>query len=83
MSTKNDSTSSSSPRSGDVLISHSTAVREHHITIVPAASYATSPTHDEAVRDGRSEARARGVDAWLTEDQTHVLKVASHRTPAT
>jgi len=22
-----------------------------------------------------------GVDAWLTEDQTHVVKIASHRTP--
>jgi len=23
-----------------------------------------------------------GVDAWLTEDQTHVVKIASNRTPA-
>jgi len=40
-----------------------------------------SPTHDEAVSDGRSEADALGVDAWLTEDQTHVVKIASNRTP--
>jgi hypothetical protein len=38
-----------------------------------------SPTHDAAVSDGRSEADAMGVDAWLTEDQTHVVKIASPR----
>jgi hypothetical protein len=73
------SLSSLSP--GDVLVSHSTAVREHDISIVPHAPHAMSPTHDEAVSEGRSEADARGVDAWLTEDQTHVMKIASHRTP--
>ena len=68
-------------RSGDVLVSHSTAVREHEISIVPNASHATSPTHDVAVHDARSEADAKGVDAWLTEDQTHVVKISSHRGP--
>jgi hypothetical protein len=68
-------------KSGDVLVSHPTAVREHQISVIPDAPHATSPTHDAAVRDGRSEADAMGVDAWLTEDQTHVLKIASHRAP--
>jgi hypothetical protein len=40
-----------------------------------------SPTHDAAVNDGRAEAKAMGVDAWLTEDHTHVVKIASHRVP--
>jgi hypothetical protein len=66
---------------GDVLVSHSTAVREHEISVIPNAAHATSPTHDAAVGDGRSEADAKGVDAWLTEDQTHVVKIASHRVP--
>ena len=66
---------------GDVLVSHSTAVREHDISVIPNAPHATSPTHDAAVADGRSEAHAKGVDAWLTEDQTHVVKIASHRVP--
>lgn len=66
---------------GDVLVSHSTAVREHEISVVPNASHATAPTHDAAVSDGRSQADAVGVDAWLTEDQTHVVKIASNRTP--
>jgi hypothetical protein len=81
MSSKKDPASLASVQSGDVLVSHPTAVREHEISIVPNAPHATSPTHDAAVSDGRSEADALGVDAWLTEDQTHVVKIASHRTP--
>jgi hypothetical protein len=69
-------------QSGDVLVSRATAVREHEISIVPNTPHAISPTHDAAVSDGRSEADAIGVDAWLTEDQTHVVKIASNRTPA-
>jgi hypothetical protein len=66
---------------GDVLVSHSSAVREHEISVIPNAAHAMSPspTHDAAVSDGCSEADARSVDAWLTEDQTHVVKIASHR----
>jgi hypothetical protein len=81
MSSKKDPASLASVQSGDVLVSRPTAVREHEISIVPNAPHATSPTHDVAVNDGRSEADALGVDAWLTEDQTHVVKIASHRTP--
>lgn len=72
----------SNMQSGDVLVSHPTAVREHEISIVPNAPHALSPTHDAAVSDGHAEADAMGVDAWLTEDQTHVVKIASNRTPA-
>jgi hypothetical protein len=70
-------------QAGDVLVSRPTAVLQHEISIVPAAPHATSLTHDAAISDGCSEAEARGVDAWLTEDQTHVVKIASHRTPGT
>ena len=71
----------SNVQSGDVLVSHPTAARAHQISIVPNAPHATSPTHDGAVSDGRSEADAKGVDAWLTEDQTHVVKIAANRPP--
>jgi hypothetical protein len=71
----------SNVKPGDVLVSHSTAVREHAISIIPHAPHATSPTHDAAVTDGCSESDAMGVDAWLTEDHTHVVKIASHRPP--
>ena len=71
----------SNVKPGDVLVSHPTAVREHEISIIPNAPHAISPTHNAAVGDGRSEADARGTDAWLTEDQTHVVKIASNRAP--
>jgi hypothetical protein len=71
----------SQAKSGDVLVSHPTAVRAHEISIIPNPPHAISPTHDAAVRDGRLQADAMGVDAWLTEDQTHIVKIASHRAP--
>ena len=77
----NNPESLSKMKAGDVLVSHPTAVREHEISVIPNAPHATSPTHDAAVGDGRSEADAKGVDAWLTEDHTHVVKIASHRPP--
>ncbi len=55
--------------------------KEYGISIVPNPPQAVSPTHDGAVSDGRSEADAMGVDDWLTEDHTHVVKLASHRPP--
>ena len=79
MSTEKHPGSLTNLQSGDVLVSHPTAVREHEISIVPNAPHTTSPTHDAAVSDGCSEADALGVDAWLTEDQTHVVKIASNR----
>ena len=81
MSNEKHPESLSTAQSGDVLVSHATAVREHEISVIPNAPHAISPSHEAAVRDGRSDADAMGVDAWLTEDQTHVLKIASHRAP--
>jgi len=71
----------SSVKPGDVLVSHPTAVREYEISIIPNAPHEMPPTHDAAIREGRSEADAMGVDAWLTEDHTHVVKIASNRAP--
>jgi len=82
VSNEENQESVSNVQSGHVLVSHPTTVREHEISIVPNAPHAISPTHDAAVSDGRSEADALGVDAWLTEDHTHVVKIASNRTPA-
>jgi hypothetical protein len=81
VSKQDNPTSFSDVKSGDVLVSHPTAVREHEISIVPNPPHATSPTHDAAVSEGRAEADASGVDAWLTEDQTHVVKIAANRPP--
>lgn len=57
---------------GDVLVSHPTAVREHEISIVPDAPHEVPRTRDAAIRVGRSEADAMGVDAWLSEDHMSV-----------
>jgi hypothetical protein len=73
------SESFSNGKSGDVLVS--TAVREHQISVIPDAPQASSPTRDAAVSDARSAAEGMGVDAWLTEDQTHAVKIASRRPP--
>ena len=73
----------SNVKPGDVLVSHATAVREHEISVIPNAPHAISPTHDAAVGHGRLEADANGVDAWLTEDHTHVVKIAANRAPDT
>ena len=81
VSDKNQPESLSNVKPGDVLVSHPTAVREHEISVIPNAPHAVSPTHDAAVSDGRSAAHAMGVDAWLTEDHTHVVKIASNRLP--
>lgn len=81
MSTGKETESVGNVQAGDVLVSHRTAVREHEISIVPDAPHAVAPSHDAAVSDGGSEADAMGVDAWLTEDQTHVVKLATHRPP--
>jgi len=82
VSKQQDPGSLSNVQAGDVLVSHPTAVREHEISIVPNAPHATFPTHDAALSDGHAQAEAIGVDGWLTEDQTHVVKFASNRAPA-
>jgi hypothetical protein len=75
---KETTQSSSNVKPGDVLVSHPIAVGEHEISIIPNAPDEMPPTHDGAIREGRSEADAIGVDAWLTEDHT-VVKIASNR----
>ena len=57
------------------------ALREHEISIVANAPHQMPPAHDVAIRKERSEADAMGVEAWLTEDHTHVVKIASNRAP--
>ena len=81
MSNEKPPESLSDVKPGDILVSHATAVREHEISVIPKAPHAISPTHDAAVSDGRSEADRMGVDAWLTEDHTHVVKIAANRRP--
>lgn len=75
----NESAEVSNMQEGDVLVAHSSAVREHDISIVPEKPHATVTTHHEAVVHATAKAQKLAVDAWLTEAQIHVIKLATHR----
>jgi hypothetical protein len=67
------------PQDGDVLVSNPTATVEYEICIVPRPPHITCPTHDRAVAEGCRLAAELGVDAWLTEDHTHFLRIGTYR----
>jgi hypothetical protein len=70
---------SMTPRKGDVLVSNRKATLVHDLSIVPERPDLSCPNHDSAVGLAREMAKDRGVDAWLTEDQTHFMKIATFR----
>lgn len=67
------------PRDGDLLVSRGVASLTHEVTVVPATSGTMCATHDEAVQRAHELAKTQQVDAWLTEDHTHFLRLASFR----
>jgi hypothetical protein len=67
------------PQDGDVLVSNPTATVEHEICIVPRPPHMTCATHDRAVAEGRRLAQELNVDAWLTEDHSHFLRIGTYR----
>jgi hypothetical protein len=67
------------PQDGDVLISNPTATVEHEICVVPRPPHITCPNHDRAVEQGRQLAEQLKVDAWLTEDHRHFLRIGVYR----
>ena len=67
------------PNDGDVLVSNPTATIEHEICIVPRSPHITCANHDRAVSAGRALAQELKVDAWLTEDYRHYLRIATYR----
>ena len=64
---------------GDVLVTHTSSVLEHDISIVPEKAHATAATRRDAVEQAAGEAQERAVDAWVTDDQIHVVRLATHR----
>lgn len=62
-----------------MLVSRDSARIEHEVTIVPEPDASVCANHRMAVKEARQLAQARGVDAWLTEDHIHFLRIASHR----
>ena len=67
------------PLEGDVLISNPTATREHEICIVPRPPHIVCANHDRAVTEARQLAEQLQVDAWLTEDNRHFLRIGVYR----
>ena len=67
------------PQDGDILVSNPTATVEHDIAIVPHPPHITCPNHDRGVAEARQLAEELKVDAWLTEDNCHFLRIAAYR----
>ena len=67
------------PKNGDVVVSNRHGTMEPELAIVPARPHMICVTQGEAVAWARGMAREQHVDAWLTEDLTHFLRIASHR----
>lgn len=67
------------PKAGDVLVSKDLARVEHTVCVVPESMGSVCANHELAVREALDLAKARGVDAWLTEDHTHFVKLATNR----
>jgi hypothetical protein len=67
------------PKIGDVLVSRNTARVEHEVSIVPEPAGSVCPNHDSAVSRALDLAQERRVDAWLTEDHIHFVRIVSHR----
>lgn len=67
------------PQDGDVLVSNPTATVEYEICILPRPPHITCANHDRAVAEGRQLAEELKVDAWLTEDHCHFMRIGMHR----
>ena len=67
------------PQNGDVLVSSPTATIAYDLTTVGETASVICANHIVAVARAQELARLRHVDAWLTEDHTHFLKIAAFR----
>jgi hypothetical protein len=66
------------PQPGDVLVANLAATTEYDVSVVPGPLVLCG-THRVATAKARDLALELRVDAWLTEDRTHFLRLASHR----
>jgi hypothetical protein len=67
------------PQEGDVLVSKPTATVEHEICVVPRPPQVTCANHERALAQGCQLAKQLKVDAWLTEDHCHFLRIGTYR----
>jgi hypothetical protein len=66
-------------RTGDVLVSQISARIEHEVSIVPGPAEVVCPSHNAANRTAREIAQQRHVDAWLTSDHVHLVRIGAYR----
>jgi len=70
----------STPTTGDVLISRSTARADvFAISLVPTESHVVATRYRDAMLKGSELARGLAVDGWYTCDHTHFVRIAKHR----
>jgi hypothetical protein len=67
------------PGDGDVLVSHPMARVECEIAVVPRPAHAVHERQEAAIEHATQLARTLGVDAWITLDRRHFLRLASFR----
>ena len=70
------------PQTGDVLVRRRVAEKEHEISIIPKPAHLVGSNHDWSVAKGCELAERLHVDAWLSEDHIHFLRLVTHREPA-
>lgn len=63
------------PKTGDVLVSNLTATVEYDVSIVGGPVDSTGAHYTAAVGRAKTLAAERRVDAWLTEDHIHFLRI--------
>jgi hypothetical protein len=67
-------------KSGDVLVSQSTARADmYEVIVVPGVVRLSNARYDEALATGRQLARGLAVDGWFTCDHTHFMRIARYR----
>lgn len=72
--------STAHPRPGDVVVSRKSALTEHDVSIVAHPARAAG-RRDDAIAIGCELAEQLRVDAWVTEDHTHFIRLSPHRPP--
>jgi hypothetical protein len=70
------------PEDGDVLISQPTARVAYEIAVVPDPPHIVGVNRDRAVAEGVRFAEQLEVDAWLTEDHCHFVRIGTYRRAA-
>ena len=67
------------PQDGDVLVARASATGQYSVAIVPEKPHLSYERRLRAVEGARVLAHDRTVDAWLTEDLIHFMRMAHFR----